>query len=212
MEVPMSRLGQTSLEPLEPYDGKLSSTVLRGESPRKGADLLDVPPNSGKLHPITNNSTMNKTVQSIVSLTAFSALLIVITLFCGGLGFGRLFRIYGIMEYCFLGLLIITDVTVIYKVYKLYAMHPKVIMLLLGLECCSVVLWLAFICIDQSLLDWQITNFILQAVNLDGFTGDEGGLNMLAVLCGIIYPLLGIGCLFTGLRFINKLVTTKDSI
>ena len=55
---------------------------------------------------ITNNSTMNKTVQSIVSLTAFSALLIVITLFCGGLGFGRLFRIYGIMEYCFLGLLI----------------------------------------------------------------------------------------------------------
>ena len=44
MEVPMSRLGQTSLEPLEPYDGKLSSTVLRGESPRKGADLLDMPP------------------------------------------------------------------------------------------------------------------------------------------------------------------------
>lgn len=44
MEVPMSRLGQTSLEPLEPYDGKLSSTVLRGESPRKGADLLDQSP------------------------------------------------------------------------------------------------------------------------------------------------------------------------
>lgn len=43
MEVPMSRLGQTSLEPLEPYDGKLSCTVLRGESPRKGADLLDLP-------------------------------------------------------------------------------------------------------------------------------------------------------------------------
>lgn len=43
----MSRLGQTSLEPLEPYDGKLSSTVLRGESPRKWADLLDVPPNGG---------------------------------------------------------------------------------------------------------------------------------------------------------------------
>lgn len=38
----MSRLGQTSFEPLEPYDGKLSSTVLRGESPRKGADLLDI--------------------------------------------------------------------------------------------------------------------------------------------------------------------------
>lgn len=40
----MSRLGQTSLEPLEPYDGKLSCTVLRGESPRKGADLLDKSP------------------------------------------------------------------------------------------------------------------------------------------------------------------------
>lgn len=55
MEVPMSRLGQTSLEPLEPYDGKLSCTVLRGESPRKGADLLDVPPNGGKLPDIINN-------------------------------------------------------------------------------------------------------------------------------------------------------------
>lgn len=55
MEVPMSRLGQTSFEPLEPYDGKLSSTVLRGESPRKGADLLDVPPNGGKLQTISSN-------------------------------------------------------------------------------------------------------------------------------------------------------------
>ena len=155
---------------------------------------------------------MNKTVQSIISLISFSIILIIITLFCGGLGFGRLFGIYGIMEYCFLSMLAVIDILVICKVYKLYAMHPKVIMLLLGLECCSVILWLAFICIDQSLLDWQITNFILQAVNLDGFTGDEGGLNMLAVLCGIIYPLLGIGCLFTGLGFINKLVTTKDSI
>ena len=26
---------------LEPYEGKLSCTVLRGESPREGADLLD---------------------------------------------------------------------------------------------------------------------------------------------------------------------------
>lgn len=154
---------------------------------------------------------MNKTIQSIVSLTAFSALLIAITLFCGGLGFSHLLGIYGIMEYCFLGLLIITDVLLINKVYKLYVMHPKAIMLLLGLECCSVILWLAFICIDQSLLDWQITNFILQAVNLDGFTGDERGLNMLAVLCGIIYPLIGIGCLFTGLGIINKSATRKES-
>ena len=152
---------------------------------------------------------MNKTVQSIIALTAFSALLIAITLFCGGLGFGRLFGIYGIMEYCLLGMLVIIDILVIYKVYKLYAMQPKTIMLLLGLECCSILLWLAFICIDQSLLDWQITNFILQAVCLDGFTGDERGLNMLAVLCGIVYPLIGIGCLFTGLGFVNKLVQRK---
>ena len=60
MEVPMSRLGQTSLEPLEPYDGKLSSTVLRGESPRKGADLLDIPPNGGKLQPIICIEKMKK--------------------------------------------------------------------------------------------------------------------------------------------------------
>ena len=155
---------------------------------------------------------MNKTVQSIVSLTAFSALLITITLFCCGLGIGRLFGIYDIMEYYLLGLLIIIDILVIYKVYKLYAMQLKTIMLLLGLECCSILLWLAFICIDQSLLDWQITNFILQAVGLEGFEGDEQGLNMLAVLCGINYPFIGIGCLFTGLGFVDKLVTTKDSI
>lgn len=44
---------------------------------------------------------MNKTVQSIIYLIFFSIILIIITLFCGGLGFGRLFGIYGIMEYCF---------------------------------------------------------------------------------------------------------------
>lgn len=154
---------------------------------------------------------MNKTVQSIISLIPFSIILIIITLFCGGLGFGRLFRISGIMEYCFLSMLTVIDILVIYKVYKLYAMQPKTIMLLLGLECCSILLWLAFICIDQSLLDWQITNFILQAVCLDGFTGDERGLNMLAVLCGIVYPLIGIGCLFTGLGIINKSAARKES-
>ena len=133
---------------------------------------------------------MNKTVQSIVSLTAFSALLIAITSFCGGL-----------------------DILVIYKVYKLYAMQPKTIMLLLGLECCSILLWLAFICIEQCLLDWQITDCILHVAGLDGFTGDERGLNILAVLCGIVYPLIGIVCLFTGLRIIkNGLVKTKGGI
>lgn len=37
----MSTLFNKSSKLLEPYEGKLSRTVLRGESPRKGADLLD---------------------------------------------------------------------------------------------------------------------------------------------------------------------------
>lgn len=154
---------------------------------------------------------MNKTVQSILSLTAFSLLLIMITLFCGGLGFGRLFGIHGTMEYIFLGLLVAIYLLIIYTVYKLYFTLPKAIMLLFGLECCSVLLWLAFVCLDQNLLDWQITNQLLKAASLDGFAGDERGLNILAVLCGIVYPLIGAGCLFIGWRFINKLVTTRDN-
>lgn len=123
---------------------------------------------------------MNKTVRFILSLTAFSLLLIAITLFYGGLGFGRLFRVYGVMEYCFLGMLAIMDMFVIYKVYKLYFTLPGAIMLLFGLECGSILLWVTFICLDQYLLDWQITNHLLKAVDLDGFAGDERGLNMLA--------------------------------
>ncbi|KAA4620471.1 conjugal transfer protein TraI, partial [Bacteroides ovatus] len=37
----MSRFYNKNLELLEPYAGKLARTVLRGESSRKGADLLD---------------------------------------------------------------------------------------------------------------------------------------------------------------------------
>ena len=86
-------------------------------------------------------------------------------------------------------------------------------MLLFGMECCSVLLWLAFICLDQNLLDWQITDLLLKIIGLDGFTGDERGMNMLAVLCGIIYPPIGIVCLFIELRSINKsVVTTRDNI
>lgn len=155
---------------------------------------------------------MNKTVQSIISLTAFSLLLIVITFFCGGLGFEQLFRIYGAMEYSFLGMFMVIDILIIYKVYKLYFMQPKAIMLLFGLECGSVLLWLVFIRLDQNLLNWQITNHLLKTVGLDGFAGDERGLNILGVLCGIIYPLIAGGCLFTGLIFINKVVTTKDNV
>ena len=42
MEVPMSRLSEISLEPLEPYDGKLSCTVLRGERGSNAPDLPDI--------------------------------------------------------------------------------------------------------------------------------------------------------------------------
>ena len=38
----MSRFHNRNFELLEPYEGKLSRTVLRGESSRKGADLLDI--------------------------------------------------------------------------------------------------------------------------------------------------------------------------
>ena len=156
---------------------------------------------------------MNKTVQSILSLTTFSLLLIVVTFFFAGLGFGRLFGIYGVMEYSFLGVLAVIDILMICKVCKLYFLQPKVIMLLFGMECCSVLLWLAFICLDQNLLDWQITDHLLKIIGLDGFTGDERGMNMLAVLCGIIYPPIGIVCLFIELRSINKsVVTTRDNI
>lgn len=46
----MSRFRNRNLELLEPYAGKLARTVLRGESPRKGADLLDSSgdPDTGK--------------------------------------------------------------------------------------------------------------------------------------------------------------------
>ena len=37
----MSRFLNRNFELLEPYDAKVSCTVLRGESSRKGADLLD---------------------------------------------------------------------------------------------------------------------------------------------------------------------------
>ena len=37
----MSRFHNRNFELLEPYDAKVSCTVLRGESIRKDADLLD---------------------------------------------------------------------------------------------------------------------------------------------------------------------------
>ena len=152
---------------------------------------------------------MNKTVQSILSLTSFSLLLIIITLFCGGLGFARLLEIQGGMEYGFLAILMALDLMILYKVYKLYFIQPETILLLFGLEGCSVLLWFVFIGLDQNLSDWQITNHLPKAAGLDGSEGDERGWNMLAVLCGIVYPPIGVTCLYTGMRFLNKSVTTK---
>ncbi|EYB14036.1 putative membrane protein [Bacteroides fragilis str. S38L3] len=51
------------------------------------------------------------------------------------------------MEDSFLGMLMVIDMLVIYKVYKLYFCQPKAIMLLFGLECCSILLWLFFFCL-----------------------------------------------------------------
>lgn len=74
------------------------------------------------------------------------------------------------------------DLMIIYKVYKLYFIQPEAILLLFGLEGCSVLLWFVFIGLDQNLSDWQITNHLLKAAGLDGSEGDERGWNMLAVL------------------------------
>lgn len=38
----MNRLSEISFEPLEPYDGKLSCTVLRGERGSNAPDLPDI--------------------------------------------------------------------------------------------------------------------------------------------------------------------------
>lgn len=141
---------------------------------------------------------MNKTLTSILTVTAFSILLIAITLFFGGLGLGRLFRLHGGMEYDFSGLLLVMDMLTIRKVYQLYFCQPKIILLWVSVECSSVLLWVFFIYFYKNILALQITHHLLQMVGLDGFAGDERGLNILAVLCGIIYPLLAAGCFFLG--------------
>lgn len=161
---------------------------------------------------VIKNRTMNKIVQSVFLLIVFSFLLIVLALFFCGLGWELLFDLRGIMEYASLCSLTAICLFIIYRVYKLYFIQPKAILILIGVECCSVLLWIAFICLDTYLMNMQLTELLLKTVGLDGFAGDERGLNIFAVLCGIVYPPIGIGCLFPGLRFINKLATTKDNI
>lgn len=155
---------------------------------------------------------MNKIAQSTFLLIVFSLLLIVLVMFFCGLGWELLFDLRGIMEYASLCSLTAICLFIIYRVYKLYFVQPKAILILIGIECCSVLLWMAFVCLDTYLMNMQLTELLLKTVGLDGFAGDERGLNILAVLCSIIYPPIGIGCLFLGLRFINKSVTTKDTI
>ena len=158
------------------------------------------------------NRTMNKIAQSTFLLIVFSLLLIVLVMFFCGLGWELLFDLRGIMEYVFLCLLTEICLFIIYRVYKQYFVQPKAILILIGVECCSVLLWMALVCLDTYLMNMQLTELLLKTVGLDGFAGDERGLNILAVLCGIIYPSIGIGCLFLGLRFISKSVTAKDTI
>ena len=64
----MSRLSEISFEPLEPYDGKLSCTVLRGERGSNAPDLPDIThgPFSAKPLDITDESI------SIILLISFS--------------------------------------------------------------------------------------------------------------------------------------------
>lgn len=54
----MSRLSEISFEPLEPYDGKLSCTVLRGERGSNAPDLPDM----NTIHPNAIKLNLNKFV------------------------------------------------------------------------------------------------------------------------------------------------------
>ena len=55
----MSRLSEISFEPLEPYDGKLSCTVLRGERGSNAPDLPDITANRSRLNHFLSASTWN---------------------------------------------------------------------------------------------------------------------------------------------------------
>ena len=72
----MSRLLVTnkSFELLEPYEGKLSRTVLRGESSRKGADLLDIDDYLNEAH-----SQVVTAIQILRNILMVSVLEIVLT-------------------------------------------------------------------------------------------------------------------------------------
>lgn len=58
----MSRLSEISFEPLEPYDGKLSCTVLRGERGSNAPDLPDVTASRSLLAINDNNYEYRRTL------------------------------------------------------------------------------------------------------------------------------------------------------
>ena len=59
----MSRFHNRNFELLEPYDAKVSCTVLRGESIRKDADLLD---KEHKKYEFGNKVSVIRSVTSII--------------------------------------------------------------------------------------------------------------------------------------------------
>ena len=63
----MSRLSEISFEPLEPYDGKLSCTVLRGERGSNAPDLPDSIQTYGQVNPIAGVSESFKRLKLFVS-------------------------------------------------------------------------------------------------------------------------------------------------
>lgn len=58
----MSRLSEISFEPLEPYDGKLSCTVLRGERGSNAPDLPDITASRSLLTINDNNYEYGRTL------------------------------------------------------------------------------------------------------------------------------------------------------
>lgn len=142
------------------------------------------------------------TLLSILLLTVFGSLLMVIMLFVGGIGIVNLLNLYGSMELCFLVSIAVLCLLAIYKVYKRYFSSPKAMLLWIGVECSSILLWVAFFYFDQELIDQRASEFLLRAVHMDGLVGDEGAINRLAVLCGIVYPIIGVSCLLVGLKAI----------
>ena len=139
-------------------------------------------------------------------MLAIFGLLLTVSMTLFALGWTRLAQWHGISEYICLYLLLAAVLFFVYMAYRRYFMLWKRLLLLIGIEIGSLLLLCAFACIDNGLLDLQITGQLLKAFRLDGCVGDERGLNIAAVLCGVVYPLLWIGCGLWGWRMIKQKV------